>query len=146
MHDDIITNKIAVLERCLARVREEYRNDPARLQNFTIQDAIVLNLQRACETAIDLAMHVIATLRLGVPQDARDAFAILRDRQIISPEIARTMQNMVGFRNIAVHDYQSLRIAVLDSILTQHLDDFTTLCAALVNYAAPTSAANGGNH
>ena len=144
MLDDVITNKIAVLERCLARVREEYCGDPARLQNFTIQDAVVLNLQRACEASIDLAMHIIATLRLGVPQDARDAFAILRDRHVISPEIARAMQNMVGFRNIAVHDYQSLRIAVLDSILTQHLNDFTTYCAALVNYAAPTGAACKG--
>ncbi len=144
MLDDVITNKIAVLERCLARVREEYCGDPARLQNFTIQDAVVLNLQRACEASIDLAMHIIATLRLGVPQDARDAFAILRDRHVISPEIARAMQNMVGFRNIAVHDYQSLRIAVLDSILTQHLNDFTTYCATLVNYAAPAGAACKG--
>ncbi|MFM7245188.1 MAG: type VII toxin-antitoxin system HepT family RNase toxin [Planctomycetaceae bacterium] len=73
MPDDVSLNKLAIIERCLRRVAEEYRGDPARLENFTIQDSVVLNVQRACEAAIDMAMHVIAVRRLGVPQDAHPA-------------------------------------------------------------------------
>ena len=137
MQDDVIANKIAVVERCIARVHEEYRNDPARLENFTTQDAIVLNLQRACEASIDLAMHVIAVLRLGVPQDARDAFAILHAHQILSEDMTGRMQRMVGFRNVAVHDYQSVRAPVLHAILVDNLHDFTAFCTAIVSATLP---------
>ena len=79
MVDDVILNKAATIERCLQRVVEEHAGNDANLvANQTKQDAIILNLQRACETSIDLAMHVISRRRLGIPQDSRDAFAILR--------------------------------------------------------------------
>ncbi|MEI7862096.1 MAG: HepT-like ribonuclease domain-containing protein, partial [Planctomycetota bacterium] len=77
MPDDVALNKLAIIERCLRRVAEEYQGQPARLENFTVQDSIVLNVQRACEAAIDMAMHVVAKRRLGVPQDARSAFELL---------------------------------------------------------------------
>jgi hypothetical protein len=62
---DIALNKIAALERCLARVAEEYRGDPARLEHPATQDSVVPNLQRVCGSAIDLAMHIVAVKRLG---------------------------------------------------------------------------------
>lgn len=58
MADDVILNKAAIIERCVARVREEYADDERNLtDNLTRQDSIILNLQRACEAAIDLAMR-----------------------------------------------------------------------------------------
>ncbi|MDV2887450.1 hypothetical protein RYX45_19920, partial [Alkalihalophilus pseudofirmus] len=48
-------NKINIIERCIRRIHEEYENNPEHLKNFTKQDSIVLNLQRACEASIDLA-------------------------------------------------------------------------------------------
>ena len=77
MTDDITLNKSAIIRRCLARVTEEFQQDTAKLDDFTIQDAIILNLLRACEGAIDLAMHHVADLKLGIPQHSRDAFDLL---------------------------------------------------------------------
>ncbi len=34
------------------------------------------------------------------------------------------MKNMVGFRNIAVHEYQTLQLPITVAIIPQHLDDF----------------------
>ena len=79
MADDVVFNKAASIERCLQRVLEEYAGDNQNLvTNQTKQDAIILNLQRACETAIDLAMYVISKRQLEVPQDSRDAFTLLQ--------------------------------------------------------------------
>ena len=122
--DDISLNKAEVIRRCLARVMEEYRGDASRLNHFTTQDSVILNLLRACEASIDLAMHRIAVDRLGIPQNSRDAFDILATHQLISSHTARIMKNMVGFRNIAVHDYQRMHLDILGSILTAHLVDF----------------------
>lgn len=61
MADDVLLNKAAIIERCLQRIHEEYSGHESALEtDYTRQDAIVLNLQRACEAAIDLAMHVSA--------------------------------------------------------------------------------------
>ncbi len=47
MADDVLINKSATVERCVARAREEYAHDPANFAtNFTRQDAAILNVQR----------------------------------------------------------------------------------------------------
>jgi uncharacterized protein YutE (UPF0331/DUF86 family) len=126
--DDVSINKAATLERCVARVREEYSGNEANLfSDQTRQDAIILNLQRACEAAIDLAMHRVRLHRLGVPQESRDAFSMLAEAGRLDPVLAGRMAKMVGFRNIAVHDYRSLNLGIVKSIVTERLDDFLAL-------------------
>ena len=122
--DDIAINKASIIRRCLARIGEEFRNDPSRLEDYTIQDSVILNLLRACEASIDLAMHKVAAGRYGIPQNSRDAFDLLATNGVISSECAQAMKHMVGFRNIAVHDYQRIQIEILDSILKRNLTDF----------------------
>jgi uncharacterized protein YutE (UPF0331/DUF86 family) len=124
MNDDVILNKIQIIHRCLQRINEEYQENPANLQHQTKQDSIILNLQRACEAAIDLAMHLVSENKLGIPQNSRDAFELLFQNQIITNELAVRMKAMVGFRNIAIHDYQAVRLEILQKIIESHLNDF----------------------
>ncbi|MGP3561956.1 MULTISPECIES: type VII toxin-antitoxin system HepT family RNase toxin [Geobacillus] len=132
MMNDVIFNKVSVIERCMKRIHEEYENNPKHLENYTKQDSIVLNLQRACEASIDLAMHVVAQKKLGLPQTSRDAFSLLEQHGIISPSLSKKMKAMVGFRNIAVHDDQELNLTILQKILDDHLTDFTEFTKAIV--------------
>lgn len=61
--------KKAGIERSLHRIEEEYAGDERNLyQNLTREDSIVLNLQRACQSAIDVAMHLVQIHELGVPR------------------------------------------------------------------------------
>lgn len=120
---DVVRNKIGIIERCIGRIDEEYEGNPEHLRNHTRQDAIILNLQRACEATIDLAMHICAKKKLGVPQDSATTFEFLSENEIISRQLARTLKGMVGFRNVAVHDYQSLNLNILQSIIENHLDE-----------------------
>lgn len=83
------------------------------------QDAIVLNLLRACEASIDLAMYMVRLHHLGLPQSSRDAFRLLQEAGFISADLARRMQHMVGFRDVAVHDYQALSLPILKTILEE---------------------------
>lgn len=125
MAGDVLINKAAAIERTVARAREEYERAPdSFVSDFTRQDAAILNIQRACEAALDMANHLIRRDKLGVPQSARDTFALLASAGVIPPELADSLKAMVGFRNIAVHDYQKLHLPIVVSIITQHLDDF----------------------
>ncbi len=137
MVDDIVLNKAAVIERWVARVREEYSDDERNLlQNVTRQDSIILNLQRACEAAIDLAMHVVRLRRRGIPQETRESFEMLRDAGLLDADLATRMARMVGFRNVAVHDYRKLDLQIVNSIVTNHLDEFLAFAKAMVSQAA----------
>ncbi len=122
--NDVILNKTTTIERCLKRIHEVYEGNPENLTDFTKQDSIVLNIQRACEASIDLAMHVVSERKLGVPKTSREAFKLLHEAGLIEADLAKTLMNMVGFRNIAVHDYQALELDILESIINKHIDDF----------------------
>ena len=124
MTNDIVLNKIQTIKRCIKRVHEEYENNPVNLNNFTKQDAIILNIQRACEACIDLAMHIISEKNLGVPQNSRDAFGLLQQNNLINEVTNVRLKAMVGFRNIAVHDYQAVNIDIVRTIIEKHLGDF----------------------
>jgi uncharacterized protein YutE (UPF0331/DUF86 family) len=137
MADDVILNKAASIERCLRRIEQEYAGAERNLiGNQTKQDAIVLNLQRACETAIDLAMYVVSRRKLGVPQDSRNAFSLLHAAGILSEDLAARMQRMVGFRNVTLHEYARLNLEIVRAIITKQLDDFRSFSATIVKACA----------
>lgn len=127
MASDVILNKIDTIERCINRIREVYDNDPENLNDYTKQDSIVLNIQRACEASIDLAMHVISEKKLGVPQSSRDGFDVLNKNNLIDDKLTKNLKAMVGFRNIAVHDYKKIEIKIVQMIIEKHLEDFKEL-------------------
>jgi uncharacterized protein YutE (UPF0331/DUF86 family) len=133
MADDVLINKAAAIERCVARARQEYDRDPATFAtNFTRQDAAILNIQRACEAALDMGQHLIRREKLGVPQSARDVFGLLAQGGWIDAVLAEGLKRMVGFRNIAVHDYQALQLPITVSIITSHLDEFLRYSRAVL--------------
>lgn len=122
--NDVILNKTTTIERCVNRIHEVYAGNPNNLEDFTKQDSIILNIQRACEASIDLAMHIVSERKLGVPKASREGFKLLQEAGILDATLAKTLMNMVGFRNIAVHDYQSLELEILQAILEKHINDF----------------------
>lgn len=136
-NDEFLEQLSGKIERWVRRAREEYAADPAGFaNNFSRQDAAILNIQRACEAALDLGQHLIRRERLGVPQSARDVFALLAQGGWITPTLADQMKPMVGFRNIAVHDYASLQLPIIVRIIETHLDEFLDYAQTLLRKSA----------
>lgn len=132
MADDVLLNKAAALERAVSRVREEHAGDDRNLlENQTRQDAIILNLQRAYESSIDAAMHLVRVDRLGISQETREAFDLLRAAGLIDPLLSDRLKKMVEFRNVAIHEYQKLNLDIVRRIVVEHLDDFLEFAQVL---------------
>ena len=123
MKDDVVINKIETIKKCIKRIEEEYANTPSNLENYTKQDSIILNLQRMCEATLDLGLHYIKIKKLEIPQTSKQIFEVLEKNGVTDKKTSVNMQGMVGFRNIAVHDYQSLNIEILQKIIEKHLGD-----------------------
>lgn len=127
MADDVILNKVASIERCLQRIDETYQAEQF-LNNYTVQDAVILNILRAIETTIDLGLYIIRIKHLGLPQKSSEIFAILAQANIIPIDLSERLMNMVGFRNIAVHEYAKLNLKIVIAIIEHHLQDLKLYC------------------
>lgn len=119
---DAIAQKAVRLERCVARAREELNASTDFRHDHTRQDAAILNVQRACELAIDMGNMVIAHEAWGLPQGAREMFAILARQGLIDDAMSTGLQNMVGFRNVAVHEYDVLDLGIAERVIRHELD------------------------
>ncbi|MCG8343473.1 MAG: DUF86 domain-containing protein [Chlorobiales bacterium] len=141
MIDDVVLNKSESIERCIKQVKKYYAmpSDITFDEDFLRQDAIALNLQRACEQAIDLANHVIKVYKFGLPKESRDSFDILARNGAISSELAGRLQSMVGFRNTLVHQYQNIDIHIMVAVIEKHLDDFLHFTRSIIGFSAPVS-------
>jgi uncharacterized protein YutE (UPF0331/DUF86 family) len=138
MPDDVILNKAEIIERCIVRIKETYARAPAALEtDYSCQDVVVLNIERACQAAIDLGMRWIRIDSLGVPKDSREAFALLAAAGRIAPELADSLKKMVGFRNIAVHDYREIDFAIVMAIVERDFPDFRELIRLGLKHESP---------
>lgn len=131
MHDAVL-NKVTIIKRCLGRINEEFSTEQAFRNNFTKQDSVILNIQRACEAAIDIANYLIKKHNLGIPQSARDSFDLISRADFISIELAGNLKNMVGLRNVAVHSYQELDLDIVIHAVNHRLTDFDQYCAEIL--------------
>ena len=125
MADNVLIKKAATIESCVLRARDEYDKDVTSFDSdLSRQDAAILNILRAYAAAQDMGQHLIRREKLGIPQSAHDVFTLLATAKWIDTELAARLQKMVGFRNIAVHDYQTLHLPITIAVITQHLEDF----------------------
>lgn len=119
--DEILINKKTTIDRCIVRIREDFQGD--FLTNYTKQDAVILNIERACQAAIDMGNRIIKTKKFGLPQSNRDTFVKLEKNRIISIDLSKKLQAMAGFRNLAIHDYSSVNIDIVVNIVENRLTD-----------------------
>jgi len=132
--NDVLMNKKASIERCIAQIQTYYAMETGIPfeTDFLRQDAIAMNLQRACERSIDMANHLIKTRKLGLPQESREAFALLHQAGFIGAGQVKTLQAMVGFRNVLVHQYKRLDINILIDVIERRVRDLLDFADAVM--------------
>ena len=131
---DVVLAKVAAIKKGLRRIKEVTGLFPERLDDLDVQDIFVLNLQRAIQSAIDLAAHIVASEGLGISDTIRGHFVLLENAKVITKALSQKMQSMVGFRNIAIHDYENLDIEILKAILSEHLKEFEQFYTAILTH------------
>jgi uncharacterized protein YutE (UPF0331/DUF86 family) len=129
---DLVLARIATIDRCLARIAEVRGERRQDLLPVDVEDIASLNLQRAIQAAVDLANHIISTEGYGTPDSTAGVFTLLQQRGVLEADLATRLRKMVGFRNIAVHEYQTLDPAILESILERHLGDLRSLAGRVI--------------
>jgi uncharacterized protein YutE (UPF0331/DUF86 family) len=125
MDKDVLLHKLESLRRCIARIESKTPETYEELvDDYDLQDIIVLNLERSVQICVDIGLHIISDLEISPPETMADTFRVLEKAEVLEPRVAERMSKAVGFRNTAVHAYQELDWHIVFKIATSHLDDF----------------------
>lgn len=129
----VIEQKLESLRRALLRITEKCPEDAAALaKNIDAQDILTLNLTRAIQLCVDIGSHLISATNLPPPDTMGETFDVLQQAGIISADLAMRMKRTVGFRNIAVHNYEAINWGIVYAIARFHLSDFEEFAKAVV--------------
>ena len=121
----VVSQKLESLRRCLCRVESKSPVSAKILsEDADLQDIIVLNLSRAIQLCVDIASHIIVDTELPSPTTMGESFELLVKAGAIDTQTASKLRKAVGFRNIAVHNYEQINWDIVHAIASQGLGDF----------------------
>ena len=133
MDREVIAEKLESLRRCYQRIQEKCPPSAEHLvSDIDVQDILTLNLTRAVQLCVDLAAHLVARTNAVPPATMGQAFDVLADLGMISCDLAQRMKHAVGFRNIAVHNYEAINWHIVHAIATRHIGDFRDFAHAVI--------------
>jgi uncharacterized protein YutE (UPF0331/DUF86 family) len=125
METDVILNKLESLVLCARRIESKRPVDLETLEHdIDVQDIIVVNLERAVQTCVDIGTHLLSDYTVSSPLTMADVFRAMAEKGLIDTVLSERLVRAVGFRNIAVHQYQSINWKIVYSIITSQMDDF----------------------
>ncbi len=126
----LIAKRLALVESVIGDLRRLARLD-AIATDVKEQRFVEHSLQIAIQACLDCAFHIIADEKLGEPQSNGDAFRILARSGWLSPEQVAQLIAMAGFRNILVHGYVAVDLAVVIDVVSNHLNDLLNFVTAI---------------
>ena len=132
MDKEVLEAKIAALIRCVHRVKSQGILSLEDLEkNIDKQDIIILNLQRAVQICVDIGNHILLDYDTETPATMAETFRKLALNKLITQSVADNLSHAVGFRNIAVHQYENLDCKIIYAIITSHLNDFRNFASEI---------------
>jgi uncharacterized protein YutE (UPF0331/DUF86 family) len=130
--EDVVMAKVSTIRKCVATIRSLADEIPEADKEWMRLDLTALNLQRAVEATLDLASHLISANGWELPRDSRHAFQVVAEHGIVSGTSRKVLDGMVGFRNIAVHNYRDLDPAIVRGIAAHRLGDLEAIAGEIL--------------
>jgi uncharacterized protein YutE (UPF0331/DUF86 family) len=127
---ELVAKKLAFVETCVRELRTLAR--PERIADDLREERFVEHtLQLAIQAALDVGSHIVSDDRLGEPETGRDVFRLLGKAGILPADLAGRLERMAGFRNVVVHLYQDVDVAIVRDVVENHLGDLLEFSAAI---------------
>ncbi len=127
---ELVAKKLGEIETCVGELRTLAQPDRIR-QDIRERRFVEHTLQLAIQAALDVASHIVSDERLGEPRTNRELFDLLERGGWVAPDLARTLSNMVGFRNVLVHGYDTVDLTVVEDVLRSRLGDLLEFAAVI---------------
>jgi uncharacterized protein YutE (UPF0331/DUF86 family) len=127
---ELVAKKLSRIETCVKELRT--LGDPARIRSDLREERFVEHtLQIAIQSVLDVASHIVSEERLGEPRGNHELIDLVARNGWIPPGLEITLHRMIGFRNVLVHGYESVDLAIVEDIARNRLDDLLAFASAV---------------
>lgn len=122
---------IAMVKAKLAEL-ETYTEELKLLQKYSREElehnlsnlwSVTHGLQLAIQISLDIGNHLLSDLGIKAT-DYTEIIVKLGEAGIIPIKFAQRIRGMAGFRNLLVHGYSAINVAMVYNTLQNNLDDF----------------------
>lgn len=104
---------------------EDYMGEPFEefTEDVSHYEAALRHIQIAVQACLDIARHIIAVKRFGLPEEMRESFSVLAEQGILSEGLAERLKHAASVRNILVHSYIDIDPQIIHKIIQEDLSD-----------------------
>ena len=131
----LVGRKLAQIDTYLNQIREFSKISLSRYKTDWKTERIVeRTLQILVEVCIDIANHIISDKEMRLPTGYADTFKVLEENKVIGKKLCERLEKMAKFRNVVVHQYETIDPTIVVSILHRNLGDLERYRKAIVQY------------
>jgi uncharacterized protein YutE (UPF0331/DUF86 family) len=132
---DRIFEKVDELEKYL-RELDEYlpEEEEDYLKNGLKKRACERAFQLASESLLDICNLIISEKGFGIPADSKDSIRKLAENRVIPRSLSTRLEELVGFRNLLVHQYGRVDDSKAYSYLNAESKDFFDFIETIDKY------------
>ena len=127
---ELLAKKLAFVETCVRDLRTRARPDRIA-EDLREERFVVHTLQLAIQAVLDVGSYLVSDERLGEPETNRSIFRLLARAGALPSPLAERLERMAGFRNVVVHMYQDVDLAIVRDVVEHRLDDLLAFVAAI---------------
>lgn len=131
----LVGRKLAQIDTYLKQIGDyskisltQYKDD------WKTQRIVERTLHILIEVCIDIANHIISDEGMRLPTGYADTFTVLMENKVIGKRLCGTLERMAKFRNVVVHQYETIDPAIVVSILHKNLGDFEQYKKRIIKY------------
>lgn len=133
----VVIAKLKAIEDALQRL-ESYRGSTAAdlTSDFAMRSVVERLMQVIVDLAFDVNGHLAVSLLGRAPHDGRSSFRDVVDAGVIPADLGAELAPAAGFRNVLVHQYVEIDIAVVAASIESALDLFPRYVASVGGWLA----------
>ena len=133
---DVVRRHLAALREVLANLRKHAgRTAPELRADPDLRWIIERGLQLGVQNALDIATHLAAASGLDAP-DYATAIDRLAQLAVLPAEFASRLRPIAGFRNVLVHGYLQVDLAIVQRVMAEGLQDLEDFARHVETYLA----------
>ncbi len=135
----LVRRHLAALDAALQQLRRHEGKSLDALRSVDEAWAIERGLQVCVQNCLDVATHLAAAAGRDVP-DYTTAVDRLEELGVLPVDFALRFRAVAGFRNVLVHGYLEVDLALVHRVLNERLEDFETFARHVEAYLAAAAA------
>ena len=131
----LIGRKLAQIDIYLSQIKEYSKISRVLYKKeWKTQRIVERTLQILIEVCLDIANHIISDEGMRLPTGYADSFKVLAENDVIGKRLFEALEKMAKFRNVVVHQYETIDPSIVVSILHRNLADLEKYKKAIIQY------------